>query len=135
MAFKDTFLRLRKERGWTQSDVAEKGTEAGAEHIEISRIVEGRDAPRLGVSLGPDDRGAVAGKRQDREGPAREEALMRDALMRQLVRDNPMPSIHGRVCYHPCESACNRVAVSRTPPTPAPRPWAAPARWVARTAW
>jgi NADPH-dependent glutamate synthase beta subunit-like oxidoreductase len=27
---------------------------------------------------------------------------------RELVRDNPMPSIHGRVCYHPCESVCNR---------------------------
>jgi NADPH-dependent glutamate synthase beta subunit-like oxidoreductase len=26
----------------------------------------------------------------------------------QLMRDNPMPSIHGRVCYHPCEDACNR---------------------------
>lgn len=25
-----------------------------------------------------------------------------------LVRDNPMPAIHGRVCYHPCENACNR---------------------------
>lgn len=25
-----------------------------------------------------------------------------------LVRDNPMPAVHGRVCYHPCESACNR---------------------------
>src|SRR6185369_14174267 len=25
-----------------------------------------------------------------------------------LVRDNPLPSVHGRVCYHPCESACNR---------------------------
>jgi NADPH-dependent glutamate synthase beta subunit-like oxidoreductase len=28
---------------------------------------------------------------------------------RQLVADNPMPAIHGRVCYHPCESACNRA--------------------------
>ncbi|MGC9155891.1 MAG: NAD(P)-binding protein [Ferrimicrobium sp.] len=28
---------------------------------------------------------------------------------RQLVLDNPFPSIHGRVCYHPCESSCNRV--------------------------
>ena len=27
----------------------------------------------------------------------------------QLIEDNPMPSIHGRVCYHPCESACNRT--------------------------
>jgi NADPH-dependent glutamate synthase beta subunit-like oxidoreductase len=26
-----------------------------------------------------------------------------------LVRDNPLPAIMGRVCYHPCESACNRV--------------------------
>ena len=25
-----------------------------------------------------------------------------------LVRDNPMPGVHGRVCYHPCEDACNR---------------------------
>jgi formate dehydrogenase beta subunit len=26
-----------------------------------------------------------------------------------LVRDNPMPAVHGRVCYHPCETACNRA--------------------------
>ena len=26
-----------------------------------------------------------------------------------LVRDNPMPAVHGRVCYHPCENACNRA--------------------------
>lgn len=25
-----------------------------------------------------------------------------------LVLDNPMPAVHGRVCYHPCEDACNR---------------------------
>ena len=25
-----------------------------------------------------------------------------------LVADNPMPAVHGRVCYHPCETACNR---------------------------
>ncbi|MEE4219187.1 MAG: NAD(P)-binding protein [Xanthomonadales bacterium] len=30
---------------------------------------------------------------------------------RILVESNPMPSIHGRVCYHPCESACNRQHV------------------------
>jgi NADPH-dependent glutamate synthase beta subunit-like oxidoreductase len=27
---------------------------------------------------------------------------------RALTRDNPMPAIHGRVCYHPCEDVCNR---------------------------
>ena len=25
-----------------------------------------------------------------------------------LVADNPLPAVHGRVCYHPCETACNR---------------------------
>lgn len=25
-----------------------------------------------------------------------------------IVQDNPMPAVHGRVCYHPCETACNR---------------------------
>lgn len=28
-----------------------------------------------------------------------------------LVADNPMPAVHGRVCYHPCEGGCNRGAV------------------------
>jgi NADPH-dependent glutamate synthase beta subunit-like oxidoreductase len=27
---------------------------------------------------------------------------------RALVRNNPLPAVHGRVCYHPCEKACNR---------------------------
>ena len=31
-----------------------------------------------------------------------------EAAWRQLVADNPFPAIHGRVCYPPCESACNR---------------------------
>lgn len=31
-----------------------------------------------------------------------------EAAWRVLVRDNPFPAVHGRVCYHPCESACNR---------------------------
>ena len=31
----------------------------------------------------------------------------REAWQR-LVRDNPFPAVHGRVCYHPCESSCNR---------------------------
>ena len=25
-----------------------------------------------------------------------------------MLRDNPLPAVHGRVCYHPCETACNR---------------------------
>ncbi len=28
-----------------------------------------------------------------------------------LVANNPLPAIMGRVCYHPCETACNRAQV------------------------
>jgi 2-oxoacid:acceptor oxidoreductase delta subunit (pyruvate/2-ketoisovalerate family) len=28
---------------------------------------------------------------------------------RKLMEDNPFPAVMGRVCYHPCETACNRV--------------------------
>ena len=28
---------------------------------------------------------------------------------RTLVEENPLPATHGRVCYHPCEDACNRA--------------------------
>ena len=30
---------------------------------------------------------------------------------KELVKNNPMPALMGRVCYHPCESACNRAQV------------------------
>ncbi len=32
-----------------------------------------------------------------------------EAAWRQLVEDNPFAAIHGRVCYHPCETVCNRT--------------------------
>jgi 2-oxoacid:acceptor oxidoreductase delta subunit (pyruvate/2-ketoisovalerate family) len=28
-----------------------------------------------------------------------------------LTADNPLPAVMGRVCYHPCESACNRAQI------------------------
>jgi NADPH-dependent glutamate synthase beta subunit-like oxidoreductase len=28
---------------------------------------------------------------------------------RQIMVDNPFPAVMGRVCYHPCETACNRA--------------------------
>ncbi|MDO5710216.1 MAG: NAD(P)-binding protein [Micrococcales bacterium] len=33
------------------------------------------------------------------------------AAWRQLTSDNPFPAILGRVCYHPCETACNRAGL------------------------
>jgi NADPH-dependent glutamate synthase beta subunit-like oxidoreductase len=42
-------------------------------------------------------------------------ALAQEGRYRQawekLTEDNPMPAVHGRVCYHPCESGCNRGEV------------------------
>lgn len=34
-----------------------------------------------------------------------------EAAWRKLVRDNPFPAVMGRVCYHTCESRCNRARV------------------------
>jgi NADPH-dependent glutamate synthase beta subunit-like oxidoreductase len=31
-----------------------------------------------------------------------------EGAWRLLVRDNPFPAVHGRICYHPCEDDCNR---------------------------
>src|SRR5215831_1816064 len=31
-----------------------------------------------------------------------------EAAWRILTQDNPMPGVMGRVCYHPCETSCNR---------------------------
>jgi formate dehydrogenase beta subunit len=30
------------------------------------------------------------------------------AAWQTVMQDNPMPAVHGRVCYHPCETSCNR---------------------------
>jgi formate dehydrogenase beta subunit len=40
---------------------------------------------------------------------ALEQAGDHEGAWRELVDNNPMPSIHGRVCYHPCEDVCNRA--------------------------
>jgi len=32
-----------------------------------------------------------------------------EAAWRRLTDDNPLPAVMGRVCYHPCETACNRA--------------------------
>ena len=34
-----------------------------------------------------------------------------EAAWRKLTEANPLPAIMGRVCYYPCESACNRAGV------------------------
>ena len=34
-----------------------------------------------------------------------------EAAWRSLTRDNQLPAVMGRVCYHPCEASCNRAAL------------------------
>jgi 2-oxoacid:acceptor oxidoreductase delta subunit (pyruvate/2-ketoisovalerate family) len=34
-----------------------------------------------------------------------------EAAWRLLTQDNPLPAVMGRVCYHPCETACNRAQI------------------------
>lgn len=36
-----------------------------------------------------------------------------EAAWRQIVVDNPFPAIMGRVCYRPCETACNRATLDQ----------------------
>ena len=33
---------------------------------------------------------------------------------RKLTENNPLPAIMGRVCYHACETACNRAKIDQT---------------------
>jgi NADPH-dependent glutamate synthase beta subunit-like oxidoreductase len=40
---------------------------------------------------------------------AHAQAGRHEEAWRELIADNPFPAIHGRVCYHPCESVCNRA--------------------------
>ncbi|MEI8081800.1 MAG: NAD(P)-binding protein [Actinomycetes bacterium] len=31
-----------------------------------------------------------------------------ESAWRKIMQENPMPAVMGRVCYHPCQTACNR---------------------------
>jgi len=41
------------------------------------------------------------------------EAGSHRAAWELLVRDNPLPAVMGRACYHPCEGACNRARLDQ----------------------
>ena len=36
------------------------------------------------------------------------------AAWQALIEKNPLPAVMGRVCYHPCEGACNRAQLDET---------------------
>ena len=37
-----------------------------------------------------------------------------ESAWRKLMESNPLPAVHGRVCYRPCETACNRGQLDQT---------------------
>ena len=43
----------------------------------------------------------------------RAEAPDYETAWRQIMEDNPFPAVMGRVCYHPCETACNRAQLDQ----------------------
>jgi NADPH-dependent glutamate synthase beta subunit-like oxidoreductase len=57
--------------------------------------------------LSPCDHACPAGERPQEWLAHAEEGNYR-AAWDALVRDNPIPAVMGRACYHPCETACNR---------------------------
>ncbi|MBT3400393.1 MAG: NAD(P)-binding protein [Rhodospirillaceae bacterium] len=52
-----------------------------------------------------------------------------EGAWRKLMEDNPMPGVMGRVCYHPCEGACNRGQLDEAVDIHAIE------RFLGRTAW
>ena len=46
--------------------------------------------------------------RTSRRGSALAQGGRFEEAWRTLMADNPLPAVHGRVCYHPCEDSCNR---------------------------
>ena len=77
----------------------------------MTRPGPGRCAPAVPVYLDllpPCNAGCPAGE-NIQAWLALIQAGQAEQAWRQLVADNPLPAIHGRVCYHPCETACNRA--------------------------
>jgi formate dehydrogenase (NADP+) beta subunit len=63
--------------------------------------------------LPPCNRACPAGE-SIQEWLAHAEAGRFEAAWRTIMRDNPFPALHGRICYHPCESDCNRERLDGT---------------------
>ena len=58
--------------------------------------------------LPPCSNGCPAGEKCQSWLMAAEEGAY-ELAWRRIMADNPLPAVMGRVCYHPCETACNRA--------------------------
>lgn len=66
-----------------------------------------RERPVFVDLLPPCNHACPAGE-HIQEWLAHTEAGRFEEAWRTIMRDNPFPALHGRVCYHPCETDCNR---------------------------
>jgi len=87
----------------------------------VSRTLDAHDSPRKPAPLRtmrplyvdrlpPCNDACPAGENVQAWLAAAQAGRYRDAW-EVIVRDNPLPAVHGRVCYHPCEDSCNRKSV------------------------
>jgi len=69
------------------------------------------ERPRYGSFLPPCNNACPAGENIQQWLYDAEEGGVEayEAAWRQIMADNPFPAIMGRVCYRPCETACNRA--------------------------
>ncbi len=66
------------------------------------------EVPRYVHRLPPCNDGCPAGENCQAWLYHAEEGSYEEAW-RTIMEDNPFPAVMGRVCYHPCETACNRA--------------------------
>jgi NADPH-dependent glutamate synthase beta subunit-like oxidoreductase len=67
-----------------------------------------QERPRYVHRTAPCDHGCPAGE-NIQQWLYHAESGDYETAWRELVKDNPLPAVVGRVCYHPCETACNRA--------------------------
>jgi NADPH-dependent glutamate synthase beta subunit-like oxidoreductase len=77
--------------------------------VEGGRVAPVRTRMPIYVDLLPPCNNACPAGENIQEWLRLVKAGQEEAAWRELVRNNPFPAIHGRVCYHPCETACNRI--------------------------
>lgn len=77
--------------------------------VEGGRVAPVRTRMPVYVDLLPPCNNACPAGENIQEWLRLVKAGQEEAAWRELVKNNPFPAIHGRVCYHPCETSCNRV--------------------------
>src|SRR5579863_609011 len=84
---RDEIAKRESTRFVEHRDLAKMQAKAPFKFAVKFRFAESRDARRFGAFLGPDQRGALSGQRQDRERAGRQEMFFGAAMMVALMAD------------------------------------------------